>query len=185
MYHVNNNFVYWKPRHAQSRNARKIIWMFSISELLVGAGYLGICPLPGRFSSYNADLATILEWRPNLVISAITWVEFASDSVSQFPEDLNNQKIKWMHFPVTDYGTPQGAAQSWTEISDQAHGILDGGGRVLTHCYGGCGRSGMVFLRLMREAGNTVELALERLREVRPCAVETAAQKAWAAETPL
>ena len=158
--------------------------MFSISELLVGRGHLGICPLPGRFSSYYVDLATILEWRPNLVISATTSVEFERDGVSQFPEDLENHKIKWVHFPVADYGPPQGEAQSWTEISDQAHAVLDGGGRVLTHCYGGCGRSGMVSLRLMREAGKPVEWALERLREVRPCAVETAAQKAWAAETP-
>ena len=159
--------------------------MFSISELLVGAGYLGICPLPGRFSSYNADLATILEWRPNLVISATTWVEFERDGVSQFPKDLENRKIDWVHFPVADYATPQGEVQSWTEISDQAHGILDGGGRVLTHCYGGCGRSGMVFVRLMCEAGKPVERAIKRLREVRPCAVETAAQIEWAAETLL
>ena len=158
--------------------------MFSISQLLVGAGHLGICPLPGRFSPYDADLVTILEWRPNLVISATTWVEFERDGVSQFPEDLETHKIKWVHFPIVDYGTPEGA-QSWTEISDQAHAVLDGGGRVLTHCYGGCGRSGMVFVRLMREAGKPVEWALKRLREVRPCAVETAAQKAWAAETPL
>ena len=158
--------------------------MFYISELFVGAGHLGICPLPGRFSSYDMDLAAILEWRPNLVISATTWVEFERDGVSQFPEDLENHKIKWVHFPVADYGTPQVEAENWTEISGQAHGVLDGGGRVLTHCYGGCGRSGMVSLRLMCEAGKPVERAIKRLREVRPCAVETAAQKAWAVEKP-
>ena len=159
--------------------------MFSISELSVGAGNLGICPLPGRFSSYDVDLATILEWRPTLLISAATLVEFERDGVSQFPEDLKNHKIKWVHFPVADYGTPEADAPSWTAISDQAHRVLGGGGRVLTHCYGGCGRSGMVFLRLMREAGKPFEWALKRLREVRPCAVETAAQKAWAVKTPL
>ena len=156
--------------------------MFSISELLVGAGHLGICPLPGRFTSYDADLEIILEWRPDLVISATTWMDFERDAASQFPEDLENHKIKWVHFSVADYETPQSDAHIWTEISDQAHGILNSGGRVLTHCYGGCGRSGMVSLRLMCEAGKPVEWALKRLREVRPCAVETAAQKAWAAE---
>ncbi len=159
--------------------------MFSISELLVGAGHIGICPLPGRFSSYHADLNTILKWQPKLVITMTTWVELERSDVSQFPEDLTKRKIRWVHFPVADYGTPQGDLQSWTEISDQAHDVLSSGGRVLTHCYGGCGRSGMVFLRLMCEAGENVEWALERLRQARPCAVETAAQKVWAAGTYL
>ncbi len=159
--------------------------MFSISELLVGAGHIGICPLPGRFSSYDADLNTILEWQPNVVITVTTWAELERSAVSQFPGELTNRKIHWVHFPVADYGMPQEDVQSWTEISDQAHNVLDAGGRVLIHCYGGCGRSGMVFLRLMREAGEPIDLALKRLRGVRPCAVETAGQKAWAAGTPL
>src|SRR5690606_33735699 len=57
---------------------------------------------------------------------------------------------------------------------------LEGGGRVLVHCLGGCGRSGMVALRLMIGAGETPEVALRHLRGVRPCAVETEAQLAWA-----
>ncbi|MDH5531227.1 MAG: protein phosphatase, partial [Paracoccaceae bacterium] len=44
----------------------------------------------------------------------------------------------------------------------------------------GCGRSGMAVLRLMVEAGEPVDVALIRLRKVRPCAVETDAQLAWA-----
>ena len=155
--------------------------MFSISELLVGSGHIGICPLPGRFSTYQADLKAILDWKPNLVITLTTLGELERAGVLQFPEDLRNQKINWAHFPVEDYGAPAGELQDWTEISNQAHAILEVGGRVLTHCYGGCGRSGMAFLRLMREAGEPVEWALERLREVRPCAVETSAQKVWAA----
>ncbi len=119
------------------------------------------------------------------MITVTTWAELESNNVSQFPKDLANRKINWLHFPVADYSTPQRYKQSWSEISNEAHEVLGASGRVLTHCYGGCGRSGMVFLRLMREAGEPVEWALERLREVRPCAVETDAQKAWAAETPV
>ena len=39
----------------------------------------------------------------------------------------------------------------------------------------------MALLRLMAEAGEDVDMALARLRSVRPCAVETTAQQAWAA----
>ena len=45
---------------------------------------------------------------------------------------------------------------------------------------GGCGRSGMAVLRLMIEAGEDAETALARLRTIRPCAIETDAQMAWA-----
>ena len=50
----------------------------------------------------------------------------------------------------------------------------------MIHCFGGCGRSGMAALRLMVEAGEDADEALERLRAVRPCAVETDAQLRWA-----
>ena len=40
----------------------------------------------------------------------------------------------------------------------------------------------MALLRLMCEAGTPVDEALERLRTARPCAVETDAQKHWAAQ---
>ena len=50
----------------------------------------------------------------------------------------------------------------------ELNGILDRGGSVLTHCYGGHGRSGMVTLRLMVERGEEPETALARIRTERP-----------------
>lgn len=58
---------------------------------------------------------------------------------------------------------------------------LRNGGKVLAHCRGGCGRSGMAVLRLMVELGEAPDVALARLRDARPCAVETQAQLDWAA----
>ena len=57
---------------------------------------------------------------------------------------------------------------------------------MVVHCMGGCGRSGMILLRLMIDAGETPDSALARLRTARPCAVETKAQMRWATglETP-
>ena len=39
----------------------------------------------------------------------------------------------------------------------------------------------MALMRLMVEAGEDADEALERLRAARPCAVEREAQRAWAA----
>ena len=75
-------------------------------------------------------------------------------------------------------GTPANLAISI--LGALYHRALTGRGRVLIHCKGGCGRSGMVALRLMIEAGEAPDEALARLRSVRPCAVETDAQMRWA-----
>ena len=86
---------------------------------------------------------------------------------------------------VVDYGIPTAEALSrWGDVSEMARAALKGGGRVIVHCKGGCGRSGMAALRLMIEAGEAPDAALARLRAVRPCAVETAEQLAWATVTP-
>ena len=69
---------------------------------------------------------------------------------------------------------------AWRALGANARRALAGGGRVLIHCRAGCGRSGMAALRLMIECGEAPDEALARLRAVRPCAVETGAQMAWA-----
>ena len=97
-------------------------------------------------------------------------------------DDLAAADVSWRHLPIPDFGAPPPEVDAlWPEVSTLAHGILDKGGHVLAHCYGGGGRAGMALLRLMVEAGEDVEPALARLRQVRPCAVETANQEAWAA----
>ncbi len=65
-------------------------------------------------------------------------------------------------------------------LVDELSARLAAGGRIALHCMGGCGRSGMLALRLMVRAGEAPEAALARLRAARPCAIETAAQLAWA-----
>lgn len=93
-------------------------------------------------------------------------------------QDLRNEGIDWLHVPVVDFGVPP--TMNWNSLRDRVLADLDRGGRVLVHCFGGCGRSGMMALRLMIAAGEDADAALARLRQIRPCAVETDAQMAWA-----
>lgn len=154
---------------------------FQISDLRLGAGWIGICPMPGRGGHYDADIAKVLGWGPNLVFSLPTLPELVAYGAGHIGEDLADLGITWVHLPMDDFGIPtDDIAARWKSHSRQAHEVLRGGGRVLAHCMGGCGRSGMVLLRLMIEAGEDPAEALVRLRAARACAVETDAQKAWA-----
>ena len=150
---------------------------FSISELVAAGGVLGICPLPGRFRDYGTDLADMLDWRPDVVLTMTTVPEMARHGADRLGQDLMQAGVRWVHLPVEDFGIPTGEVEAiWPDLLQ----VLALGGRVLAHCYGGCGRSGMALLRLMVEAGEDGPDALHRLRRVRPCAVETEAQRVWA-----
>ena len=157
--------------------------MFNIAQIYILSGLVGICPMPGRFSDYKMNFETILDWRPMLVISVVQLYEMEKVGITAFPNDLKAKGIKWMHFPVADYGFPEGNNDGWLNISIEAHKILNSGGKVLCHCYAGCGRSGMVLLRLMCETGEPANRALDRLRAIRACAIETEAQEVWATKT--
>lgn len=151
---------------------------FVIHSLKVSGGDLAISPMPGRTRHYSTDWERLVEWRPDLVLTMTTQAELDRKGAGSLGVDLNNLNIGWLHLPVVDFGVPEGL--DWPRVRDEVLPVLSKGGRVLVHCFGGCGRSGMMALRLMIAAGEGPDAALARLRAVRPCAVETDAQMAWA-----
>lgn len=154
---------------------------FVIFALPVASGILGIAPMPGRGGHYAEDLAHLSDWKPALVISMVTELELVAHRATGLGADLQDLGTRWIQLPVDDMGAPDTAQEeNWHVASKEALSALQGGGRVLIHCLGGCGRSGMAALRLMIEAGEDADTALPRLRSVRACAVETDEQMAWA-----
>jgi len=148
---------------------------FGIVALRIGGGTAGLGPLPMS----SADRLRVLEFRPDLVVSLTGLPEMSDLGAPDLQHYLTGAGFAWTGFPVPDFGIPT-RGQDWPTLSHRQHALLDNGGRVLAHCRGGCGRSGMILLRLMVEAGEDPEAALIRLRQVRPCAVETDEQLAWA-----
>jgi protein-tyrosine phosphatase len=156
--------------------------MYQLCEIDCGGGTLGIGPMPGRAGDYAADIAAIAGWRPALVVTLVEAAELAHAGAGGIGADLARRGIAWCHLSIADYGVPEGAAaRRWPVVSRMIGQVLAAGGRVFVHCMGGCGRSGMIALRLMIEAGEPAGAALVRLRAARPCAVETKAQSEWAA----
>jgi len=154
---------------------------FGIHDLAVGGGVLALCPMPGRRGDFAGDMARVLGWAPDLVVSMTGAGEMAA--ARDLPHVLARAGIGWRQFPVGDFGVPDDAGNAaWPALAQETRAVLAAGGRVLLHCMGGCGRSGMVALRVMVACGEAPDAALARLRAVRPCAVETAAQLAWASD---
>lgn len=154
---------------------------FDIFPIAVGAGYVGLSPMPGYGGDYDGDIDTIAQWRPDVVISATTTPEMQHLGISSFGQDMRARSIKWVHLPVSDFGVPTSEIEpAWQAASARVTETLAQGGRVLVHCRGGCGRSGMIVMRLMVEHKEPPDLALIRLRKIRTCAVETNDQRLWA-----
>ena len=153
---------------------------FVIAELPVGRGTVGLCPMPGIAGDYDGDFRELLRWGPSLVVS-LTEAEEMSARAATLGADLVHAPPDWVHMPIRDYGIPDAAATArWVSLESRVTAQLAAGKRVLFHCKGGCGRSGMIVLRLMVLHGEVPDAALSRLRGVRPCAVETRAQRIWA-----
>ncbi len=153
---------------------------FTIHELDAGGGILAISPLPGRSRHYATDFNRLLAWGPAMVITMCSLAELERKGSGGLGDDCAACGIDWAHVPVEDFGVPSSDA-IWPGVAAQAKVHLASGRKVLCHCFGGCGRSGMAALRIMVELGEPADAALARLRAVRACAVETDAQFDWAA----
>ena len=154
---------------------------FAPYELSVSGGTLALSPMPGRTRHYYTDWLRLLDWRPDHVITMTSISELERKGAGTLGQDLATAGIGWSHVPVVDFSTPDAVAEAlWPVAETAACRVLNGGGKVLVHCYGGCGRSGMAVLRIMIASGEDGAAALERLRTVRPCAIETDAQMRWA-----
>ncbi|MBU2994231.1 dual specificity protein phosphatase family protein [Octadecabacter sp. 1_MG-2023] len=154
---------------------------FAIYPVAVGAGQIALSAIPGRYGTYEDNLSAILHWGPDLVLTMTGQAELDRVGATDFGADLSAAGVAWRHLPIVDFGAPNADVIAlWPETSALAHDVLAQGCKILSHCFGGCGRSGMVALRLMIETGEAPDAALARLRAVRPCAVERDAQFEWA-----
>jgi hypothetical protein len=153
---------------------------FALYDLSVGGGQIALSPAPGR-GSYQHDLAAIAAWGADMVLTMTTLEELDRVGARGLADDLEALGIAWRHLPIADFGAPDGpTAKAWPPVEAEALSLLSKAGKILIHCYGGCGRSGMAALRLMVAQGEPIEDALIRLRRARPCAVETLDQLDWA-----
>jgi ADP-ribosyl-[dinitrogen reductase] hydrolase len=168
-------------RIARYMNSVSMPWQaWSISEVPAASGLIGIARQPGGSAGdLDADLITLHRWRADIVVSLVEAFEFDVMSVARFPEAVKRLPVEWHHLPIADMQVPDAAFErGWVCHGDVLRQCLRRGGRVLLHCRGGLGRSGMIAARLLVEMGVDPEAAIASVRSARPGAIETAAQEA-------
>ena len=155
--------------------------MFEIVKIEIESGFVGLCPMPGKFSSFDEYFLQLVKELPQVVVTCATQSEMIACSATRLPEKLYNSEIKWFHIEVDDFQVQdEFSEEKWNSLLPILKETIFDGGGVILNCVGGCGRSGMFLMRLLLEMGWSRDVALKRLRKVRPCAIETDQQLFWA-----
>ena len=140
-----------------------------------GSGQLAIMALPRD----AGELAAAAAFGPALLVTLMTSEEARDKDLADDLAALADLAPDWHQAPIADYAVPDPAFEAgWPALAATVHRLLAAGERVLIHCHGGRGRSGLVAARLLIDRGMDAPAALATVRRARPGAVETLGQEA-------
>jgi protein-tyrosine phosphatase len=153
-------------------------------------GVIGMTYCPGKRDSYRKtgvwirdlalDVEAIRGWGAEMVLTLLESHEMDLLEVQRLPQEVEARGMRWLHLPIRDESIPEEAFElQWRAQKPHFHGTLKRGGRVLVHCRGGLGRTGLVAARLLVEFGMTPTNAILAVRQVRERAIETGEQEAY------
>lgn len=158
-----------------------------IAEVAAAGGVIGMTICPGRKGpgarggawdrDPALDMAVVAAWRPGAVVTLMETPEFAQYGVAGLARAMAGLDARWFHLPIRDVDVPDAAFEvRWGDAGSALRAMLRSGGRVLVHCVGGLGRTGLVAARLLVELGTDPGQAVAAVRGARPGAIETAPQ---------
>lgn len=168
-----------------SKNSENSPLQIAEVRLYQGGGSLGLTLCPGKKDasrSWSRDLGTDLQfiraWGATTVVTLIEDHEFCLLGVESLAHDVSALGMTWLHLPILDVSIPDSRFEdAWGSAGLKLHDRLDAGEKILIHCRGGLGRTGLVAGRILVERGYASQDAIQRIRSVRPHAIETLEQE--------
>jgi len=128
----------------------------------------------------TTDLDAIRDWGAAAVVTLLEPKEILLLRVDRLGEEVRRRGMLWFHLPIADVSTPDEVFErNWVVAGDALRTLLRSGRDVLVHCRGGLGRAGTIAARLLIELGMEPATAVDRVRAVRPGAIETPEQKQY------
>lgn len=161
------------------------------SVVVEGGGRVGITLCPGKRQpnaatgpwdrDLEADLDAVKAFGADVLITLMESDELADAAVDMkaLERGVSSRGMIWAHLPIVDFQAPSLAFETaWQQHAAGWRDIVKCGGRVVAHCRGGRGRSGLVAARLLIELGWEPDAAITGIRSANPKAIETPAQEA-------
>lgn len=154
---------------------------FSTMPVADGIGHILFTPCPG---TKEVGLQTSLEQLAAAGASAILTLmpreEMQRNAVMDLPELGERVGLQWFHLPIEDDHAPEEAfADAWQVAKAPVHTLLNEGKSIAIHCKGGSGRTGLVAAQILLERGVPLEDVIERVRAIRPNALQVPAHQTY------
>ena len=155
-----------------------------------GNGRLGLTFCPGKHDSnamtgswvrnLQMDIETIVDWGGSTLVTLMEQHELDMLNVPDLGQVAESYGLNWYHLPIRDVSIPSfDFEENWVDVGANLRNRLLSGQSIVVHCRGGLGRTGLVVACLLIELGEEPDEAIQRVREVRPGAVETMEQERY------
>ena len=155
-------------------------------------GAIGLTLAPGKHgpsyydpAGWARDLDADLErlrhhHRADVLVSLMEDHEYDLLAVPDLRGRARDVGLEVRHFPIADDSVPPAwRDDAFAELVAGIRRALDDGRRVVVHCRGGVGRSGLVAAAVATTYGDDADAAIARVRRVQRWAVETREQEAY------
>ncbi|WP_373388526.1 cyclin-dependent kinase inhibitor 3 family protein [Pseudomonas alcaligenes] len=144
-------------------------------------GKLIFTPCPGtKDTSLAAALAVLKQAGASAVITLMPQAELDANGAERIAQHCEALGLAWYHLPVADEQVPQeDFAQGWKASRQAMLEQLRAGQSLAIHCKGGSGRTGLIAVRLLIEAGLPRDQAITLVQALRPRAIQHPAHRDW------
>lgn len=142
-------------------------WQLNVAD---NDAALILTPCPG---TKGVDLETSLKELKaagaKAIVTALNNEEMEAAGVSDLPELAQQLGFTWFHQPIEDDHAPDEEFDArWKVISPQVHNALQQGGKVVLHCMGGSGRTGLLAAHILLELGWDLDSIKTEVKALRP-----------------
>lgn len=159
-------------------------------------GVIGMAICPGKIQQQSVsgefkrdldlDLDLIKAWGAAAVITLMPQSELDALQVGHLGAETESRELLWFHLPIEDISVPEASFErDWLYQGLRLRQLLRAGKRILIHCRGGLGRTGMIAARLLVELGMSASQAVAEVRKARPGAIQTPAQEHYVHDANL
>lgn len=125
----------------------------------------------------GVDIEALMQWGCTALLSLIEDHEIEELRIQDVAEQLH-AKIAYYRLPIVDGFIPDAQGEEmWDRIGPNLRRRLVNGERIVIHCKGGLGRTGIIAARLLIEFGEDPESAILRVRVARNGAIENSLQE--------
>ena len=168
---------------------------------VLGKAQIGMCMCPGRNKpkkvhiwrrDLNTDLELIKDSGADILITLVKNAELLSMGIMELFVRARQLGLETLHFPVPDKWIPDSMSEVMMLISKILVWVKEGK-KIVIHCNGGKGRTGMVAVATLVALGLSVDEGIRLIRTRRPGMIKNPAQifylklfdKKWETEHPF